>query len=69
MFMKKRDDLIQILLDHNDSVMTGNGQKPTAANRHVLTDAQIISQAFVFYAGGYETTSSVLMFLAYNRVY
>jgi hypothetical protein len=34
---------------------------------HTLTDAETISQAFGFFAAGYETTSTTLMFIAYNR--
>jgi cytochrome P450 len=52
------------MLDHNESVETGTDG---AERHHVLPDAEVISQAFVFFTAGYETTSTALMFIAYNR--
>ncbi len=61
-------DFMQIMLDHNEVKQTEpNDAEKSSVHDQVLTDAEVISQAFVFFTAGYETTASALMFISYNR--
>ncbi|XP_053546366.1 cytochrome P450 3A29 [Bombina bombina] len=55
----ERVDLLQLMVDSQTTEAEIDGYK-------VLTDTEIMAQSLVFLLAGYETTSTALMFLAYN---
>ena len=55
---KRRNDFIQIMVDNEEVESEGKAKK--------LTNSEIISQAVLFIFAGYETTSTALLFIAFN---
>ncbi|KFQ05822.1 Cytochrome P450 3A24, partial [Leptosomus discolor] len=61
---KGRVDFLQLMIESQKS--TSNGSNGTNHSYKALTDAEVLSQAFIFIFGGYEPTSNILTYLAYE---
>ncbi|XP_056442486.1 cytochrome P450 3A30-like [Gadus chalcogrammus] len=57
-----RVDFLQYMMDSQKKDEESNGNEPVKG----LTDHEVLSQAMIFIFAGYETSSSSLVFLAYN---
>uniref|UniRef100_A0A8C5B031 Cytochrome P450 3A n=1 Tax=Gadus morhua TaxID=8049 RepID=A0A8C5B031_GADMO len=57
-----RVDFLQYMMDSQKKGEESNGNEPMKG----LTDHEVLSQAMIFIFAGYETSSSSLVFLAYN---
>lgn len=74
--LKRRPDFVQNMLDHennqNDESIndedfnTSTNQKLNNSSKKTLTNAEILSQSFLFLSAGYETVATSLCFIAYN---
>ncbi|XP_059717841.1 cytochrome P450 3A21-like [Haemorhous mexicanus] len=61
---KGRVDFLQLMIEHQRSASQGNSEANHSYK--ALTDIEVLAQAFIFFFGGYETTSNTLGFLAYE---
>ncbi|XP_060116485.1 cytochrome P450 3A21-like [Heteronotia binoei] len=62
---KTRVDFLQLMID-SQKTSNANGSNGVAASNKALTDPEILAQAIIFIFAGYEATSNILGFLAYE---
>ncbi|KAL8175051.1 UNVERIFIED_CONTAM: hypothetical protein K2H54_010688 [Gekko kuhli] len=62
---KTRVDFLQLMIDSQKSSNT-NGSNGVAHSNKALTDSEILAQATIFIFAGYEATSNILGYLAYE---
>ena len=56
------------MLEYEQSGEQKKESEPTKLSKKSLTDAEILSQAILFLAAGYETTATTLEWITYNLV-
>ncbi|KAK5641808.1 hypothetical protein RI129_010355 [Pyrocoelia pectoralis] len=62
-----RPDLIHIMLERRHGKDVGNLVAPSEGKRNVeLTDEDIVAQALIFFFAGFETTSTLMCFMAHE---
>ncbi|XP_015284767.1 PREDICTED: cytochrome P450 3A19-like [Gekko japonicus] len=61
----RRVDFLQLMIDSQKSNTT-NGSNGVAHSNKALTDSEILAQAIIFIFAGYEATSNILGYLAYE---
>ncbi|KAM6054308.1 cytochrome P450 3A9-like [Chlamydotis macqueenii] len=61
---KGRVDFLQLMLESRNSTSQGSNEENNSYK--ALSDIEILSQAFIFIFAGYEPTSNVLCYLAYE---
>lgn len=63
---KRRADFIQTMVDHEETNEDAESKEKETKNKRKLTDKEILAQAILFLAAGYETTATTLGFFAHN---
>uniref|UniRef100_A0A336LMW6 CSON013237 protein n=1 Tax=Culicoides sonorensis TaxID=179676 RepID=A0A336LMW6_CULSO len=61
-----RPDIIQLLIQAQDGSLSGQNSDLKEGSKKFLTDLELISQCFIFYFAGFETTAALLNFAAYE---
>ncbi|CAF1093630.1 unnamed protein product [Adineta steineri] len=64
--LERRNDFIQIMVDHEEQVK--HDEQQTGTLTKTLNDKEILGQALVFLLAGYETTSTLMSFFFYVMV-
>ncbi|CAF1390671.1 unnamed protein product [Adineta steineri] len=63
--LERRNDFIQIMVDHEEEMKCQEQEKTLTKSIHTLNDKEIVGQALVFMVAGYETTSVLMSFFFY----
>ncbi|CAF1093648.1 unnamed protein product [Adineta steineri] len=63
--LERRNDFIQMMIDHEEEMKDQEVGQQSKSLRKTLSDKGILSQALVFLAAGYETSSVLMSFFFY----
>ncbi|CAF4274583.1 unnamed protein product, partial [Adineta steineri] len=63
--LERRNDFIQMMIDHEEEIKDQEVGQQSKSLRKTLSDKEILSQALVFLAAGYETSNVLMSFFFY----